>query len=116
MHLEFTPYAMPLLIGIILLIAIAIMAWRLRHNTPAAIYLIGVCLFVSIYLLGYTFELCSTSVQAVRFWLKIQYIGVSYQLLALFMLGQAYADRQRWLKGPRRAVLFIIPTITVMLA
>lgn len=116
MRLEFTYYAAPLLIGVMLLMVIAVMGWRLRHNTPASMYLIGLCFSVSTYLFGYAFELSSTSVDAVRFWLKIQYIGVPYQVLALFMMTQAYAGRQQWLMGTRRAALFVIPTITMLLA
>lgn len=115
MALQWTPFAIPLVIGLVFVAGIGITAWQRRH-TPGADYLIWLCLFMGIYIAGYAFEISSTTLAGVRFWLKAQYLGVPNTMPTLLLLILAYTGHDRFLTRRNHILLYIFPALTILVA
>lgn len=110
-----TTFVGPLLVGAVLMVAIAVLALR-RRPRPDGVWLAFLALAVSVYVLGYALELGSTTQAGVELWLEVEYLGVA-NLPALFLaLALACTGRQRALTPFRVALLFLVPAITCLLA
>lgn len=115
MALQWTPYAIPLVIGLVFVAGIGITAWQRRY-TPGANYLTLVCLFMGVYIAGYAFEISSTTLDGVRFWLKVEYLGVPNTMPALLLLILAYTGHDRFLTRRNHILLYIFPALTILVA
>jgi PAS domain S-box-containing protein len=115
MSWHFTPFAIPLFAGAALALSITIRAWQ-RRSTPGALYILLGGIALIFYLVGYAFELGSTSTEAIMFWLRIQYIGVTTAPTILFCLILAYTGKQHFLAPIHLALLFFIPMCTLAFA
>lgn len=72
-------------------------------------------LAASIYGVGYGLELGSASLAEKLFWLKIQYIGISFLPAFWNVMIIKYVGKEQWLNKYVRTALFIIPVITLLL-
>jgi PAS domain S-box-containing protein len=115
MNWHLPPRAVPLLVGAVLMLGIAIEAWRLR-SARGAIYLLISSLAVLIYSLGYAFELGSTSIRTVYFWLKVEYLGVSLVGPMLLALALTYTGSGRAPSPLGLMALLVIPLLTLIFA
>jgi len=106
---------MPLVVGAGLLLGIAISTWR--HDPPrGGGPLIALTVALAVYVLGYALELGSTSVEGVRTWLKLQYLGIANVPVLLLAAVLAYRGKRQQLRPTTLAWLFVIPAITCVLA
>jgi PAS domain S-box-containing protein len=112
---SYTPLAMPLFIGTIVLLIVAALAWRRRH-IPGALYMCLVALALAIYSLGYALELGSTDVNFVRLWLKIEYLGSTPANAFGLLMALAFTGRRRFITRVNLSLLMIIPVLTVIFA
>ncbi len=112
---RFTPFAVPLFVGTLMLGVVAAMAWR-RRATPGTIYLFATCVALIFYVLGYAVQLGATTPASVLLWMKVQYIGIVTVSVTLFFLVLAYTGRQRVFTPFQHITLLIIPAITLTLA
>jgi PAS domain S-box-containing protein len=112
---RFTPYAIPLFAGAGLALSIAIRAWQRRATQGAPFIILG-SVAVIFYLIGYAFELGSSTTSAIQLWLKIQYIGVTTAPTILFCVILAYTGKQRFLTPIHLSVLFFLPLCTLLFA
>ncbi len=112
---QFTPYALPLFLGSLLLIAAAVLAWR-RGLTAAASYMAITNLLMAIYVFAYGIELVQTTTEGILFWSKIEYIGITLAPTVLLMMVLAYSGRQQWLSPLTILLLLSVPILTILLA
>ncbi len=105
-------YALPLLGSGIFMLFISFWSWRLRE-TPGAKPLAFLTLAAAVYALGYALEISSTTLPAVLFWLKVEYLGLA-TLPAFFLLfALSYTGRGHKLTPPVLAALFLVPLLTI---
>jgi len=64
------------------------------------------------YSIGYAFEIVSSTLEQVRFWLRIEYIGISFGTFFWTIMVLHYTGRQSYLRRWVIAILAIIPVIT----
>lgn len=98
-----------LIISAAILVYIGHYSWK-RNKKYVSITLLP----AAIYAFGYAFEILCTNIEAAKFWIKVEYLGISFinivwLLFALNFTG--YIDRIN--KNVLR-LLFIIPMITLI--
>ncbi|MFN8530336.1 MAG: histidine kinase N-terminal 7TM domain-containing protein [Anaerolineae bacterium] len=114
MQWEFTPYAVPLLMCLILLSGLFTVSWQ-RRATPGAIPLLGIVVTVGAYVVGYALEVGSATPEQVLTSLKIEYLSVFAPGLLLMVVVHYAADRSI-LNTINLTVLFSIAIATIILA
>jgi PAS domain S-box-containing protein len=112
MHWQLTPHAIPLLVGLALLVVIAVVGWQ-RRSTPGAVYLMLLSLGAAIYSFGYIGELGSSRIQDALLWAKIEYIGTTTAPVMLFALVMVYTGNKRLLTPLSQVMLLVIPATTL---
>ena len=68
----------------------------------------------ALYTFGYGMELWSQSLAMKLFWLKVQYLGISFLPAFWNLTVIQYVGREYWLTRPVRAVIFLVPVITLV--
>lgn len=87
------------------------LCWK-RRSLPIAIsYGLGM-LTGSFYSFGYAFEIVSNSLEHIRFWLRIEYLGIPFGTVLWFIMVLQYTGRQSWVNRRNIALLMIVPVIT----
>lgn len=69
----------------------------------------------SIYAWGFSFELASGSLDEIKRWVVVEYIGMPFVPPLSLVLAMHYAGLERYLRGVRLPALFIIPAVTLLL-
>lgn len=109
------PLAAPLLVGAVLMLAIAGFALRSpRVRGSGWLALLAVAL--SVYALGYAAELGSPSLAAVRLCLAVQYLGVANVPVLVLLVALAATGRGRYVSPLSVALLLALPLTTCVLA
>lgn len=93
------------------LLYIAYLAWRRRESPVAFSLFLGMCAGAC-YSFGYAFELISSDLNQIYFWLRVEYIGISFGTLIWFIMVLQFTNHQVLL---RKWVLFklaIVPILT----
>ncbi len=98
-------------IGFLLLIRI----WGLR-SIPGAYGLMLAVGCVTEWSLTYTMEIFSTNMVEKILWAKLQYFGISYVALGMFIFTMHYSGNGDWLTRTRTALLAIIASAGFMLS
>lgn len=81
-----------------------------RSEIPGSYTYILYTLVLSIYSFGYAFELASDTIEQVKIWTKIEYIGIAtFAPLALMIVHQYFG---RKISGFMKIALFVIPAVT----
>ncbi len=88
-------------------------SWR-RRNNPGAKSFAFLMLAYGVYSLGYYFELHSSNLQEITFWLKFEYLGVAFipSLWLLFCIQ--YTESKRLANPKLITTLFILSFITLL--
>ncbi|NQX61692.1 histidine kinase N-terminal 7TM domain-containing protein [Paenibacillus qinlingensis] len=92
-------------------LVIAYLCWKRRELPIAISYGLGV-LTGAFYTFGYAFEVVSTSIEQIQFWLRIEYIGIPFGTILWFLLVLQYTGRQKFVRKWVVALLMIVPMIT----
>ena len=74
-----------LYLTVAILLALLVFAFTRRNNFLSPLYVLMV-LAVLVYILGYTRELSSHSVEEAVFWIKLEYFGIPFHSLFWFLL------------------------------
>ncbi|WP_281883446.1 histidine kinase N-terminal 7TM domain-containing protein [Paenibacillus sp. YYML68] len=90
---------------------IAYLAWK-RREYPVSIGLFFGMWVGALYAFGYAFEIVSSNLEMIRFWLRVQYIGISFGTLVWFIMVIQYTGRSTWLRKWTIALLSIVPLAT----
>jgi signal transduction histidine kinase len=72
-------------------------------------------LLVSIWALAYGFELLSTSLDGMLFWVKIEYIGISLAPGTWIWFCLKYTGLDKWVNYKSAMIVFAIPLITFLM-
>lgn len=107
-------YSIIQLASSILAVAVFIAAMRL-WKTPRAKYFIFLCLAISLYAIGYFFELGAHSLEGAYVAERVQYLGIPFIGPLFYLFIRDYTRR-----GPpgvwRVAALFVLPCLTMVFA
>src|SRR5262245_56455796 len=109
-----TPYVLPLLLTALVAAALAVYAWRKRPAPGAAPFFI-MMLAVAQWTCGYALELSSAERDWIVFWAKVEYMGIVIGPVAALVLALEYTGHESWLTRRGRALLTLVPIITVLL-
>ncbi len=115
MSWHLSPYAIPLILGTIAVLSITLLSWH-RRSAPGAIYLGLISLAILIYLIGYILELGSTTLEQVRLWLKVEYLGVVFFPALILALALDFTGNERYLTAVNMVALFVIPLFVLTFA
>lgn len=97
----------------ILIIAIALYAWLQGKSQESRIFAIFM-LSMSIYILGYSFELSSLKIETMLFWNKFQYLGILTFPTLYLVFTSRFSGNDKWLGKNRIAFLFVFPLIFML--
>ncbi|HYF74994.1 MAG TPA: histidine kinase N-terminal 7TM domain-containing protein [Candidatus Nitrosocosmicus sp.] len=107
-------FSLLLLLATFIMLFISYISWR-RRKLPFSFSCSLVMLAASLYAYGYSHEITNTSLEKIKFWLKVEYIGIPFiSTLWLIMIIQ-YTGFDAYLKKRVYALLFVIPVITLVL-
>lgn len=89
--------------------------WQLRKS-PGASGLMMAVFFVAIWSLAYIMEISALPMGEKIFWAKVQFIGIPFAPIGLFIFALHYSGRGDWLTRPRLVLLMVPAIATVGLA
>jgi len=93
---------------------LAIYSLRYRKSPGIFIYCL-LLLAITFYSFGYAFELWSGDTANILFWLRLEYIGISFIPSLLIMLALHYTGRTKFLKPWVMAILFMYGLVTLLM-
>ncbi len=111
---QFNPYAIPLLLSSIVLVAFAIIA-RQRHASRAVNLFLLVLFSVAGLNFAYGLELLSATLPQIMLWVKVEYAFLFLPVL-WFLFIIAFTGNERWLTRRNIALTFVIPIFWTFLA
>lgn len=82
-------------------------------NAPGAKPYIAVTIFSTIFTYSYAFELCSKSLEQIKFWLKIEYLAMPFIPVFILLMCLEYIGIR--LKNWIYYILFITPIVTIFM-
>jgi PAS domain S-box-containing protein len=103
-----------LLFATCLMLFISYLSFKKRQLAVAK-YTALVMLSASFYSLGYAFEMISTDLDSIKFWLKIEYIGAPVISTFWLILVLHYTGHKAILKKRVLLLLFVIPFVTFIM-
>lgn len=89
------------------------LSWWRREYPIAVVYGLSM-LASSFYTLGYAFELLSHELESIRFWLRIEYIGIAYGPSLWMMMVLQYTGLVERIRPKLLLPMLIVPTITLI--
>ena len=114
MLVDQAPYVAPLMLGVVALMAVAVLAWR-RRGAPGATPLLVLALLGAAWPFGYAWELVATDYPTKVLWAKVEYLGIASGPSAWLWLTIEYTGRGRWLTRRRLALLAVEPVVVLLL-
>jgi signal transduction histidine kinase len=87
------------------------LSWKRRELPIAISYGLGM-LAGSFYTFGYAFEIVSTNLEQIHFWLRIEYIGIPFGTVLWIIMVLQYTGRQSFIRKPMIALLMVVPMVT----
>jgi len=93
---------------------LAIYSLRYRKSPGIFIYCL-LLLAITFYSFGYAFELWSGDTANILFWLRLEYIGISFIPSLLIMLALHYTGRTKFLKPWVMAILIMYGLVTLLM-
>lgn len=97
----------------VLSVFLCIYAFSKRKHLLAARQLALLTALQSIYIFGFAFELSSDSLDEIKRWIAVEYIGIAFTPVVGLLLVLRYIGRT--ISRAAAAVLFVIPSITLIL-
>jgi len=90
--------------------------YSLRFNkSPGAIPYCLLLTGISIYSFGYAFELQADDLESIRYWLRIEYIGISFLPALFLILALQYTRREHFLKPWLLVAMLLLSCATLFL-
>ncbi len=115
MYPYYVGYIIILLAGSVIGILLLIRIWGVR-SIPGAYGLMLAVGCVTEWSLTYVMEIFSTDLAEKVLWAKLEYFGISYVALGMFIFTMHYSGHGNWLTRTRTALLAIIASFSFMLA
>ena len=99
----------------LILAGVAILAWK-KRNVRISGAVIFLAVSAMIYCFGYMAELCSNTLEEIRFWLHIQSLGISYIPAAWIILAEKHTRVRIKNWETVKVILITLSTITLILS
>jgi PAS domain S-box-containing protein len=112
--MQFTPYAILLVITAAISAALALYSRR-RYLAARTGWFALLMLAVSVWSLSYALELSNDSLSGKLFWSKVEYLGITTIPALWLAFALQYTGRERWLTRRNRFLLAIEPIVTLLL-
>jgi len=114
LYWQYSPYILPYLLGGVVSLAVAAIAFRRRH-TIGAMAFVGLHISLSIWSLANVFDLGCADLQVKAFWTCILYIGIVFMPVFWFVFARRYVTLGT--RPTRRTILLlcIMPAVTLIL-
>ena len=103
-------FSLVLLMSAVVLVLIGYFSWK-RNKLYVSMSLLP----ISIYEFGYAFEILSTSLETVKFWIKVEYIGIAFLPVVWLMFALNFNGYEERLKKSTLMLLNIIPVIVLIM-
>jgi PAS domain S-box-containing protein len=94
-------------------LSMAFLAWKRRALPIAISYGLGM-LAGAFYTFGYAFEILSPALDPIRFWLRVEYIGIPFGSMLWIIMVLQYTGRQAFVRKWVVAGLMVIPITTLV--
>src|SRR5512133_832019 len=111
MHLQFTPYILPLLAAAVMSCWVIFYSWA-RRGTAGAISLSVLALVITEWLVGYALEIAGADLPTKLFFGKLQYIGIAFTPLFWLIFAYNHAHHARSMDNRTMGLLAILPLTT----
>src|SRR5436305_462228 len=115
MHWQFTPYVLPEVISVVVLVCLLIAIWQ-RRSAPGAMPFMLLLLGAAEWSLAYALELGSPDLPSVIFWYNVTWLGIVVIAPAWLAFVLQHTGRARWLTSRTMIILAIVPLVTLLLA
>ncbi|WP_242835743.1 histidine kinase N-terminal 7TM domain-containing protein [Clostridium sp. DL-VIII] len=103
-------FSLVLFASAVVLVFIGYFSWKKNK-----VYMSMCLLPVSIYEFGYGFEILSTSLEKVKFWIKVEYLGIAFLPVVWLMLALNFNGYEERLKKSTLKLFYIVPVITLIM-
>jgi PAS domain S-box-containing protein len=91
----------------------AFLSWKRRELPISISYGLGM-LAGAFYTFGYAFEILSPTLDQIRFWLRIEYIGIPFGSMLWIIMVLQYTGRQAFVRKWVVLLLLVIPITTLV--
>ena len=108
------PFSILLIVGSLILVIVAYLAWRRRTVTGAKVFTLLI-LAIAEWTIAYGFELGSTLFSFKIFWSEVQFLGIAVLPLAWLILTLQYSGAQKLLTYRNLILLTIEPIILLVM-
>ncbi|WP_419875844.1 histidine kinase N-terminal 7TM domain-containing protein [Candidatus Pristimantibacillus sp. PTI5] len=95
------------------MLVICYLCWKRRELSISVSYGLGM-LTGAFYTFGYAFEIVSPTLEHIRFWLRVEYLGIPFGTLFWFIMVLQYTGRQALVRKWVVAALMVVPVITFL--
>lgn len=113
MHLDFNIFSLTLLIsGILVAILSSVIIYRLNDYVR---WFAITMLSVAVWSIAYGFELASTRLEDMLFWIKIEYLGIAFAPGLWLWFCLKYVGLEKWRNIYTLTLVFLIPFTTYVL-
>lgn len=102
-----------LIVATCITLYMAVLSWKRRELPIAISYGLGM-LAGAFYTFGYAFEIVSPTIAQIRFWLRIEYIGIPFGSMLWMIMVLQYTGRQAFVRKRVVALLLVIPITTLV--
>src|SRR5437870_943259 len=92
---------------------IAFLSWKRREFPISISFGLGM-LAGAFYTFGYAFEILSPTMEQIRFWLRVEYIGIPFGSMLWIIMVLQYTGRQAFLRKWVVLLLLVIPITTLV--
>ncbi len=110
MNFQFSPYSIPLFVTAIISICLTIYTWT-KRSAHGGLYLSGLALAITLWLLGYALEIAGADLATKMFWGQFAYLPIS--LTPVLWFGFSYI---RWMNVHRMGLNLFLPLLIIPLA
>ncbi|WP_050183934.1 histidine kinase N-terminal 7TM domain-containing diguanylate cyclase [Domibacillus robiginosus] len=106
-------YVLVLITGASVSIFLGIYSFKKIRNAPGGKYFCAAAFLSALFAAAYSFELTSTSLERILFWVAVEYIAIPFLPTVILLMCIDYTGRKlkRWMN----AILFSIPLLTLLL-
>jgi signal transduction histidine kinase len=102
-----------LIVATCFILNMAYLSWKRRELPIAISYGLGM-LAGAFYTFGYAFEILSTSLDSIRFWLRVEYIGIPFGSILWISMVLQNTGRQAFVRKRVVLLLLVIPITTLV--
>jgi signal transduction histidine kinase len=108
------PYAWVLVVTAVISFGLMVLIWP-RRDAPGARPMLMFVITVAVWSLGYAFELFNTRLEAMLFWTKAEYLGITTAPVTWLLFAMQYSGHTQWTKDRRSWLLWLVPLVVTLL-